>query len=717
MPNRCKITIDCLIFLDLIKIIVGEVDVSKSITLTALLEWFESKESTWKPEYYQACMSRKDHPLFKMALETAFYLEKLDIEAMPQVALILFVTCTSVENQPEATRKFIQYLGVVNQLTSGTISHEKSPETLRKMFLAFAEDVRVIVVMLAYQVIIMRNARDSQEDKQRMIAQNTNTIFAPIANRLGLSGIKWELEDYSFRFLEPEFYREIASKLDGKRSVREQYIKDIVTTLRELLEQHGIKADVSGRVKHIYSIARKMRQKNLSYEQLYDIRAVRVLVENTADCYAVLGLMHELWVPIPKEFDDYIANPKPNGYQSLHTVVLAPGDFTLEVQIRTHKMHNDAEKGVAAHWKYKEGRGTSIDQADLNWLRDHLDRVLEEGEEQISEESIFNENVYVMTPAGEPIELMAGSTPLDFAYKIHTGLGNRCRGAKVNGAIVPLTYVLQNRDVIEILTGKVPNPSRDWMSPHLGYTGSSRTRSKIRSWFRAQEIESNLVAGKQMVEKELARLNVRLNEDELRRLSSKLHCTSLNDLYANIGAGDITMAQLIARLPGEKPKNNFDPELMVRPQTKKASSGIQVKGMGELLTSIATCCKPAPPDLIGGYITINRGVTIHRNNCSNYLNMLEQNPEREIDVDWGTSDERLVQADIHVTAYANVDLLQEISQLVSAEHLKITNMNMKNEADETRSISFTLEINHVDQLSRLLDRINQIPAVLKATRR
>lgn len=690
---------------------------SKSITLTALLEWFESKESTWKPEYYQACMSRKDHPLFKMALETAFYLEKLDIEAMPQVALILFVTCTSVENQPEATRKFIQYLGVVNQLTSGTISHEKSPETLRKMFLAFAEDVRVIVVMLAYQVIIMRNARDSQEDKQRMIAQNTNTIFAPIANRLGLSGIKWELEDYSFRFLEPEFYREIASKLDGKRSVREQYIKDIVTTLRELLEQHGIKADVSGRVKHIYSIARKMRQKNLSYEQLYDIRAVRVLVENTADCYAVLGLMHELWVPIPKEFDDYIANPKPNGYQSLHTVVLAPGDFTLEVQIRTHKMHNDAEKGVAAHWKYKEGRGTSIDQADLNWLRDHLDRVLEEGEEQISEESIFNENVYVMTPAGEPIELMAGSTPLDFAYKIHTGLGNRCRGAKVNGAIVPLTYVLQNRDVIEILTGKVPNPSRDWMSPHLGYTGSSRTRSKIRSWFRAQEIESNLVAGKQMVEKELARLNVRLNEDELRRLSSKLHCTSLNDLYANIGAGDITMAQLIARLPGEKPKNNFDPELMVRPQTKKASSGIQVKGMGELLTSIATCCKPAPPDLIGGYITINRGVTIHRNNCSNYLNMLEQNPEREIDVDWGTSDERLVQADIHVTAYANVDLLQEISQLVSAEHLKITNMNMKNEADETRSISFTLEINHVDQLSRLLDRINQIPAVLKATRR
>lgn len=690
---------------------------SKSITLTALLEWLQSKESTWKPDYYQACVSRKDHPLFKMALETAFYLEKLDIEAMPQVALILFVTCTPPENQPEPTRKFIQYLGVVNQLTSGTISHEKSPETLRKMFLAFAEDVRVIVVMLAYQVIVMRNARDSQEDKQRMIAQNTNTIFAPIANRLGLSGIKWELEDYSFRFLEPDFYREIASKLDGKRSVREKYIEDVVTTLRELLAKNDIKADVSGRVKHIYSIARKMRQKNLSYEQLYDIRAVRILVDNTADCYAVLGIMHELWVPIPKEFDDYIANPKPNGYQSLHTVVLAPGDFTLEVQIRTHKMHNDAEKGVAAHWKYKEGRGTSIDQADLNWLRDHLDRVLEEGEEQINEESIFNENVYVMTPAGEPIELIAGSTPLDFAYKIHTGLGNRCRGAKINGAIVPLTYVLQNRDVIEILTGKVPNPSRDWMSPHLGYTGSSRTRSKIRAWFRAQEIESNLIAGKQMVEKELSRLNVRLSEEELRRLSGKLHCTSLNDLYANIGAGDISMAQLIARLPGEKPKNNFDPELMVRPQTKKTSSGIQVKGMGELLTSIATCCKPAPPDLIGGYITINRGVTIHRNNCSNYLNMLEQNPEREIDVDWGSSDERLVQADIHVTAYANVDLLQEISQLVSAEHLKITNMNMKNEVDETRSISFTLEINHVDQLSRLLDRINQIPAVLKATRR
>ena len=373
--------------------------------------------------------------------------------------------------------------------------------------------------------------------------------------------------------------------------------------------------------------------------------------------------------------------------------------------------------GVAAHWKYKEGRGTSIDQADLNWLRDHLNRALEEGEELITEESIFHENVYVMTPAGEPIELIAGATPLDFAYKIHTGLGNRCRGAKVNGAIVPLTYVLQNRDVVEILTGKVPNPSRDWMSPHLGYTGSSRTRSKIRAWLRAQEIESNLLAGKQMVEKELTRLSVRLSEEEQRRLASKLHCTSLNDLYANVGSGDISMAQLIARLPGEKPKNNFDPELMVRPQTKKAQSGIQVKGMGKLLTAMATCCKPAPPDLIGGYITINRGVTIHRLNCVNYQNMLDQNPERGIDVDWGSSDDRLVQADIHVLAYANVDLLQEINQLVSAEHLKITNMTRKKESDDTGSISFTLEINHVDQLSRLLDRINQIPAVIKAYRR
>ena len=690
---------------------------SKSITLNALLEWLQSKEQSWKPEYFEACMKHQDHPLFKIALETAYYLDRLDIESMPQVALILFVLGVPIAEQPEGTQKFIQYLGVVNQLTSGNISYEKSPETLRKMFLAFAEDVRVIVVMLAYQVIIMRNARDSQEDNQRAIAQNTNTIFAPIANRLGLSGIKWELEDYSFRFLEPDFYREIASKLDGKRNIREAYITNVVQTLKDLLAEHHINADVSGRVKHIYSIARKMRQKNLSFEQLYDIRAVRILVDTTADCYAVLGMIHELWVPIPREFDDYIANPKPNGYQSLHTVVLAPQDLTLEVQIRTHKMHNDAEKGVAAHWKYKEGRGTSIDQADLNWLREHLDRALEEGEEQITEESIFNENVFVMTPAGEPLELIAGATPLDFAYKIHTGLGNRCRGAKVNGAIVPLTYVLQNRDVVEILTGKVPNPSRDWMSPHLGYTGSSRTRSKIRSWFRAQEIESNLNAGKLMVEKELSRLNIRLSEEELRRLSSKLHCTSLNDLYANIGSGDITMAQLIARLPGEKPKNNFDPDLMVRPQTKKTQSGIQVKGMGKLLTSIATCCKPAPPDLIGGYITLNRGVTIHRLNCTNYQNMLEQNPERGIDVDWGSSDERLVEADIHVLAYANVDLLQEIGQLVSTEHLKITNMNVKTESADTRSISFTLEIKHVDQLSRLLDRINQIPAVLKAYRK
>ncbi len=690
---------------------------SKTITLPTLLKWLESKRSIWKREYFELCRAQEGHPLFKMALETAYYLDELEIEALPQIATILFVLDLPEEEQPEGVRKFIRNLGIINQLSSGSIQQERSPETLRKMFLALAEDVRVIVVMLAYQVIVMRNARDSQEEEQRIIALNTNNVFAPIANRLGLARIKWELEDYSLRFLEPKAYREIASKLDGKREVREEYIENVIQTLKELLQKEGIEGEVTGRVKHIYSIWRKMRHKNLSFDQLFDVRAVRILLDTTTDCYTVLGMIHDLWTPIPREFDDYIANPKPNGYQSLHTVVLAPGDKTLEVQIRTHQMHQDAELGVAAHWKYKEGSSTSIDQADLNWLREHLNRALEEGEEEIAEETLFNEHVYVMTPAGEAVELMAGSTPLDFAYKIHTELGHRCRGAKVNGHIVPLTYALQNRDVVEVLTGKNPQPSRDWMSPHLGYTRSSRTRSKIRTWFRAQELESNQNAGKQMVEKELSRLNVRLSEEELKRLASKLHCTSLNDLYANVGAGDITMNQFISRLPGVKPKSNFDPDLMVRPQSKKGESGIQVRGVGKLLTTMATCCKPAPPDLIGGYITVNRGVSIHRLKCTNYQNMLEQNPERRIDVDWGAEEERAVLADIHVNAYANVDLLQEISQLVAAEQLRITDMQMRSEENDTRSIDFTLEISHVDQLSRLLDRLNQMPAVLKAYRR
>ncbi len=690
---------------------------SKTITLSRLIKWLEEQEGHWPDLYFELCMAQKEHPLFKMALETAYYLDEMEIETVPQVAAILFITELEEEQQPQGLRKFIANLGVVNQLKTGHEEAGTSAETLRKMFLALAEDVRAIVVMLAYQVIVMRNARDGQEAEQRRIAKNTNTIFAPIANRLGLSRIKWELEDYSLRFLEPLAYREIASKLDGRREDREIYIKKVIDDIQKALRLESISGQVSGRVKHIYSIWKKMRQKNLTFEELFDIRAVRILLPTIADCYRTLGLIHELYTPIPKEFDDYIANPKPNGYQSLHTVVLTPENLTLEVQIRTVKMHQDAELGVAAHWKYKEGSGTSIDQADLNWLREHLKAALEEDRDELPEESIFSDHVYVITPTGEAMELVAGSTPLDFAYKIHTELGHRFRGAKVNGKIVPITYQLKNRDKVEILTGKVAQPSRDWISPHLGYTKSHRTRSKIRSWFRAQELESNQLAGKQMVERELSRLNVRLSEEELKKLASKLHCTSLNDLYANVGAGDINMSQVIARLPGERPRSNFDPELMVRPQAKEMGQGVKVRGVGDLLISMATCCKPAPPDLIGGFITVNRGVSIHRLPCSNYQHMLEQNPERYVEVDWGSDEEQWALADIHVKAYPNVDLLQEISLLVSSEQLKIIDMRMKSEEDDTTSLDFTLEIQHVDQLSRLLDRLNQMPAVLSAFRK
>ncbi|MDG9729676.1 bifunctional (p)ppGpp synthetase/guanosine-3',5'-bis(diphosphate) 3'-pyrophosphohydrolase [Ignatzschineria sp. RMDPL8A] len=698
---------------------------SKTITLADLQSWLAEQKTEWKPEHYDSIITYAEHPLYKRALETAYLLDRMHVTTVPQASAIFFVLGIPQEEQPEDLRKFIDNLFTLNKLSSFSTLQErsKSQETLRKMLLALADDVRAIVVMIAYQVILMRNARDFDPETQRLIAKNTAAIFAPLANRLGLARLKWELEDFSLRFLEPDTYKQLASKLDGKRKDREAYIEKIIERLKSLLGENGIEGSVSGRVKHIYSIWKKMTKKNIDFDELFDVRAVRIMVDDVATCYAVLGLVHELWTPIPKEFDDYIANPKPNGYQSLHTAVLGPENKTLEIQIRTYQMHENAELGVAAHWRYKEGSGASIDQKHLNWFRDFLHKELEEHEEineDELEEGVFDDYVYVMTPAGEPIELMRGSTPLDFAYKIHTDLGHRCRGAKVNGKIVPLTYVLNNQDKVEILAGKQLQPSRDWMSPYLGYTFSNRTRAKVRAWFKAQHQENNLQAGKQMLEKELTKLNIHLAPEELQRLASRLHFGGVNELYSNIGSGDVTLNQVLTRLPSfdKQKKEEVTPDSIVRPKSKDMDTqkGVQVRGVGSLLINMATCCRPAPPDLIGGYITLNRGVSIHRINCSNYQNMLEQNPERRIDVDWGLESEQTVLANLHVTAAPSSDVLKEVSVLASNEGLKITGMTMKSDQNDSLLLDFTLEISHLDQLSRLLERLMQIPDIIEAYR-
>ncbi|GBU09833.1 hypothetical protein AwWohl_09710 [Gammaproteobacteria bacterium] len=470
-----------------------------------------------------------------------------------------------------------------------------------------------------------------------------------------------------------------------------------------------------------------MESKGRSLDQLFDVRAIRVKVANLSDCYTALGVIHEKWQPIPKEFDDYIANPKTNGYQSLHTAVLGPKERTLEVQIRTQAMHDYAELGVAAHWRYKEGNSASNQQDALNWLRQILDSKddINQSDDAVDQfkAAVFSDRVYVLTPKGQAIELIAGATPLDFAYQIHTDLGHRCRGAKINNKIVPLTYILKNADVIEILTTKIPHPSRDWISPHLAYLKSPKSRTKVRAWFKQQDQEKNLSEGKLMLERELNRLHYQCDPETLLKISNKLNVSSINELYINIGSGDITLNQFLARLPiNDKAQRAFNfSNIFLGDKNKllkNTDNGIHVRGVGNLLTVIANCCKPAPPELIGGFITLNRGVSIHKADCTNFLHLLEQSPMRRIDVDWGIEPSCGVSVDIMLIAYDRADLLKDISSTISNERLKITNMKMApSEQEGEMHLEFSVDINHIDQLSRLLDRLLQLPNIIEARRK
>ena len=597
-------------------------------------------------------------------------------------------------------------------------------ESLRKLLLAMAEDVRVVLIKLADRLHNMRTLNHLSEAKQRRIARETLDIYAPLANRLGIWQIKWELEDLAFRYLEPATYKEIAQFLDERRVDRERYIEKVVSGVRGELERAGIRAEISGRPKHIYSIWKKMRRKGLGFHELYDVRAVRIIVDQVADCYAALGIVHTLWRHIPREFDDYIATPKVNNYQSIHTAVIGPEGKTLEVQIRTREMHEHSELGVASHWRYKEGaRGDALYDQKVAWLRQLLewrDESTDAGDfiDRFKSE-VFQDRVYVLTPQGDVMDLPQGATPLDFAYHIHTEIGHRCRGAKVDGRIVPLTYELKSGEQVEVLTTSRGTPSRDWLNPQLGFLRTSRARAKARHWFKQQNVEESIAAGRTALERELHRLGVTSPGHD--KLASAMRYDQVDDFLAAIGRGDVTPGQLAHRI-SELAVPESAPEQTVvgtprRRRTGAAADDVYIHGVGNLLTHMARCCRPAPGDEIVGFITRGKGVTIHRRDCTNILKLPAEKRVRLIEVEWSSASDGSYPVEIEVEAIDRSGLLRDVTSILANEKINVDSVNtLSNKGDNTARMTLTLEVADVDQLSRILNRIGQLPNVLEARR-
>ncbi|EGG95098.1 GTP pyrophosphokinase [gamma proteobacterium IMCC1989] len=600
-------------------------------------------------------------------------------------------------------------------------------ETVRKMLVSMVDDVRVALIKLAERTCAIRAVKDATDERKQKVAREVFDIYAPLAHRLGIGHIKWELEDLGFRYLKPDDYKSIAKLLDEKRLDRQDYIDYVVDSLQTQIQKNNIDAEVYGRAKHIYSIWRKMQRKNIGFSEVYDIRAVRILVPTTKDCYEVLGIVHTLWRNIPHEFDDYIAAPKENGYRSLHTAVVGPSQRVIEVQIRSHSMHEEAEYGVCSHWRYKgtdsSDTDTQVDSYEqkIEWLRQVLDWHEELGVEGLTDDigsSVEQDRVYLFTPEGHVIDLPLGATPLDFAYRVHTEIGHRCRGAKVSGKIVPLNHVLKTGDQVEILTGKQTVPSRDWLMDGLGYLHTSRAKAKVRQWFGEQAREQNIADGRAILDKELRRLGVRdINfEDLLKVLKHK----ELDDLYAHVGSGEITLSQvlrasqkLLEPSVPEQTEINFSNKT---PTT--AGTDVYIDGVGNLLTNIAHCCNPLPGDDINGYITLGKGVSIHRKDCRNILQLAADEPARIIQVDWGEAPTQTYAVDVLIDAYDRIGLLSDVTTVLDSARINVSAMQtLSDRGENTVSMVVTIDIRDFAHLSHILARLNQLPNVATARRK
>jgi GTP pyrophosphokinase len=603
-------------------------------------------------------------------------------------------------------------------------------EGLRRLLLAIIRDLRVVLVLLSVQLVRLRNAGGLPEEERRALAQLTADIHAPLANRLGIWQLKWELEDLAFRYLQPETYQRIARLLDEKRGGRERFIEEAKQKLRAALAEVGVRAQVEGRPKHIFSIWKKMQRKGLDFSELYDIRAVRVLVDDVADCYAALGIVHQLWTPIPSEFDDYIAKPKGNDYRSLHTAVVGPEGRTLEVQIRTHAMHEHAELGVAAHWRYKEGgKGEASFERKVAWMRQLLEQREGEADESAHLLSGFStelieDRIYLLTPKGEVVDLPQGGTVLDFAYHVHTEVGHRCRGAKVNGRIVPLDFKPASGDRVEIMTSKTAEPRRDWLLASNGFLASGRARDKVRSWFHRLDRARNVQAGREMLDKELRR--VAMMQADLAPVLEKFRLADAEELQVALALGDIGPSQVSRALHDHAqaalqsqapPRTEPLTRALAREKTDARGSRVTVEGVGNLLSQLARCCEPMPGDAIVGYLTRGRGVSIHRRNCGSVQRLLATHPERALPVNWGQGASTRYEAGIQIRAYDRKSLLKDLTNVIAQSDAGILEIGSRvDEARGMADIRLRVRVTDFSQLSQLLARLDTVPGVQDARR-
>lgn len=721
----------------------------------ALYEWVSSlrqdpNTSERLFNVYQQCQERtSSHPLSNLVLwrgrEMVEILITLSMDRASLVAALLFPLATSglisdTELEEEYGKNILKLIqgvdemaaiGQLNITTAGEAASEQV-DNVRRMLLAMVDDFRCVVIKLAERICYLREVKDQPEPLQRAAAKECANIYAPLANRLGIGQLKWEIEDYAFRYQQPDTYKQIAKQLAERRIDRESYIRHFVQDLSQDMSACQINAEVSGRPKHIYSIWRKMQKKNLAFDELFDVRAVRIIADKLQDCYAALGVVHTKYKHLPSEFDDYVANPKPNGYQSIHTVVLGPEGKTIEIQIRTKQMHEESELGVAAHWKYKEGSSVRSGYDEkIIWLRKLLDwqEEMSDSGEMLDElrSQVFDDRVYAFTPRGDVVDLPIGATPLDFAYHIHSEVGHRCIGAKVDGRIVPFTHALQMGDQVEIITAKEPNPSRDWLNPSLGFVHSGRARAKINAWFRKQSREKNLEAGREILENELVKIGATLKDAELYSLK-RFNVNSADELYIGIGSGDLRINQVVNhinalvnkptaeqedRLALEKLQVNEDHKSQQRPH----KDAVVVQGVDNLMTHLARCCQPIPGDKIKGYITQGRGISVHRSDCEQLEELSHHLPERIIDTVWGQTLNGRYRLTLRIEAMERSGLLKDVTALLANEKIKVT--SMKSRSDYKRqviSMDFELEMNSIETLERIAKRIEQIKDVVLVKR-
>ncbi len=630
----------------------------------------------------------------------------------------------------------VQRMAVISQVmnpprersTLGS-SPEQQLDHLRRMLVAMIDDVRVALIKLAERTFAIREIKDASEERRQRVAREVFDIYAPLAHRLGIGHIKWELEDLSFRYLEPQAYREIAALLDEKRVDRQNYISEVIAILRREMERFGIHGEVSGRAKHIYSIWRKMQRKGIGFSEIYDVRAVRLLLPDVRDCYAALGIVHSLWRHIPREFDDYIASPKENGYRSLHTAVIGPEGKVLEVQIRTLAMHEESELGVCAHWHYKEGTQGGQDaryENKIAWLRQVLEWQDDLGESRAEDlagyfnQAIQEDRIYVFTRDGHVIDLQAGSTLLDFAYHVHTEIGHSCRGAKVNGRMVPLTHTLNTGDQVEILTTPSGTPSRDWLNPALGYLTSTRAMARVRHWFKTQDRDQNLAAGQDLLNRELERMDMHHARYDYSAIAQRFNFKTRDDLMVALGAGDVSVTQVIRLLADQSTERQSEllPEDVVKPARPRDEGDVIIEGVGNLMTSLARCCHPVRGEPIVGYITQGRGVSVHTRHCPELLKLEQAEPERVVSVTWGDADARQpYPVEILVRAFDRTGLLRDITSVLANERVNVIGVHTHTDkADGVATLQLVIEVVGLTVLRRVLARIAGQPNVIEARR-